>query len=844
MSAQRQRHAWLLIARRELRGGIAGFWIYLACLALGAWAIAAAGSVTQTFGQGLELQSRLLLGGDAQLQVSQREATAEERAWLEARGTVTQTVAVDMMGRANGNVRQLDVRGADGLYPLLGKVGLAPDIPMSDALAKQEGVWGAVASQTLLDHLKVKVGDRFEMGGQPVQLRAVLTSEPDRLGVPGLFEPRVIVAVDALREFGEMGQGRLFRTGYRIVLKPEYLAGFEDSVKETWGEAGMRYRGPEDAVDGLQRLLETLETFMSVVGIAALVAGGVGVAQATSSFLETRVESIAALKALGADAGTIRAAYALQLSVLAGLGGLIGIVLGALSPLLLSATVGDQIPLPATLGVYPWPLAKAFLLAMLAAVLFAAPALGRARATPPAALFRRQGSEFTGKTPWPERIVAAIAGVALVLLAILTSSEMWITLWLLLGAGAAFLVFIGAAWVVKRAARWGAARTRGYARLALANLGGPGSLAPVVAPALGLGLALMSLIAVVQTNLLGQIRDTAPANAPSVIFRQVPHEAAAEFDAMMQAHGVDIADADAFRRAPFILGRVVSLKGEELDEEKVSQEERWVVRGETAMTILGPRPPEADIISGRWWKPDYSGPPLVSVEEGAARGMRIRVGDKIGFRIFGREVEAEVGSIRRVDWGGFGANMAFILSPGILDTLKPFNTAIVKIAPEKEDALVKAVSDRWPGVLAFQLRRTLETAADLFEQVSLVVTALAGVVTTAGVLVLFGAFAAAARRRRQDSALLKVFGASRPAILLLYAAEFALAGAAAAIIGALMGIGAAHPIVIQAFEARWRFDMMPVVGVAGIAILAAAAGGAFVGWATLSHRPARVLRSA
>jgi putative ABC transport system permease protein len=418
------------------------------------------------------------------------------------------------------------------------------------------------------------------------------------------------------------------------------------------------------------------------------------------------------------------------------------------------------------------------------------------------------------------------------------------TLALLGGAVAATLVLGLAALGVKRLAATGARNSRGYARLVLANLAGPGSLAPIVAPALGLGLALMSLVAVVQTNLLGQLRDTAPANAPSVIFRQIPHADAAGFDSLVQSHGVDITDVKAYRRAPFILGRVIAIKGEPLDEDKVAPEERWVTRSEVGMTFLPRKPPEAIIRAGEWWDEDYSGPLLVSVEEGAASGLGVKVGDAIGFRIFGRELEATVASIRKVDWSGFGANLAFILSPGTLEAARPFHTAIVILPQDREAGLIREIADRWPAVLAFQLRRTLETAADLFAKVSLGVTALTGVVTTAGVLVLFGAFAAAARRRRRESALLKVFGASRPAILGLYALEFALAALAAASLGAIMGIAAAHPIVILVFEADWRFDWFPVLTVGGIAVLGAAAGGAAVGWATLSHRPARVLRSA
>jgi putative ABC transport system permease protein len=591
-------------------------------------------------------------------------------------------------------------------------------------------------------------------------------------------------------------------------------------------------------------LLDMLNTFMSVIGIASLVAGGVGVAQATSSFLESRIDSIAVLKALGADAGTIRAAYAAQLAVLAGIGARVGVALGAASPWFLKLLTGNTIPLPTELGLYPLPLLKAFALAILAAAMFTAIPLGRARATPPAALFRREGGELMGKSPWFERWIAVAAAVGLVIVATTGSVEPLMVLGLLAGAAIAYLILIGAALLAKRIAKAGSKRARGYVRLALANLGGPGSIAPVVAPALGLGLALMSLVAVVQTNLLGQLRDTAPANAPSVIFRQIPNDDVEEFDALMEKFGVDRSDSKSFQRAPFILGRVITLKGEPLDEDKVPAEERWVTRGETPMTVLGKRPPNVIVQQGRWWPEDYSGPLLVSAEEDSARGLGVGVGDTVGFRIYGREIEGKIATIRKVDWGGFGPNMAFILSPGTLEAAKPFNTAIVMVPPETEAGLIRAVADRWPEVLAFQLRRTLETAADLFGQVSIAVTALAGVVTTAGVLVLFGAFAAAARRRRREAALLKVFGASRLAILALYAFEFALAAFSAALLGAAMGIGAAHPIVIQVFEAAWRFNWGPVVTVGFIAVFTAAAGGAAVGWATLSHRPARVLRSA
>ena|GEM_PF-626201 len=838
------KHPWLRIALRELSGGLAGFWIYLACLALGAWAIASAGSITSALNAGLDQQSRQLLGGDAAITLSQRAVTTEERAWLEERGQVTEAAQVDLMARATDQISQADVRGIDSAFPLIGSFTFDRDIPLADVLARENDFWGVAASETMARDLGLKSGDTFSLGPIKAELRAILLKEPDRVGEPGMFQPRVIISIDALREANLLQPGALFRTAYRILLKPETAATFEADFNAKWEDEGLRYRGPDDALDGLRAMLDMLNTFMTVVGISALIAGGVGVSQATSSFLETRLDSIAALKALGADGGTIRAAYALQLAALASLGALAGIALGALTPWAVRWWVGDAIPLPMILGVYPLALLKAFALTLLAAAMFASPPLGRARATLPAALFRRESGDTRQRTPRTERIIAIIAALLLVTIAMLTSARPVIVLALLAGAGVAYLILIAAAVLVRRLARRASLKARGQWRLVLANLGGTGSLAPVVAPALGLGLGLLTLITVIQTNLLGQLRDTTPAEAPSIIFRQIPANDIEAFDALMRDHNIDTSNQLAYRRAPVLIGRVITHNSAPITESDIPVEQRWVTRSEVPMTILAQKPVEQPVIAGAWWPENYAGPPQVSVEEEAATGLGVKVGDRLTFRIFMRVVEAEVASIRKVDWQGFGANLAFILSPGAEGDFRPAHAAIVIVPKEAEPALLAAVSARWPNVLAFQVRRTLETAADLLGQVSLVVTALAGVVLAAGILVLFGAFAAAARSRRRESALLKVFGASRATILALYATEFALAALLAVALGVGGGIAAAWPIVLLVFEADWRFDWAPVLMVSSTTIFAAAAGGAAVGWATLSHRPARVLRSA
>ncbi|MEM9263420.1 MAG: hypothetical protein AAGA22_07565, partial [Pseudomonadota bacterium] len=420
--------AALKLTRRELSTGLKGFWVYVTCLAIGAFAISASGSVTRSFNEGLQAQSRMLLGGDAAFVAAQRLATDEERTFLASRGTVSETASLDVMGAKDGVRKQVDIQAVDEAYPLLGTVVLNTDgandealqattsVSVQSTLEKRGGTWGIAASRSLLETFPVTIGDQIKLGPLDAEIRAILVSEPDEIGEPGAFGPRALVSIEALKEAGRLTNGQLFRSSYRLIL-PNGAEDFDRLARdseETWGNRGMRLRSPEDAVDGLSDILQMLNAFLAVIGIAALAAGGIGVAQATESFLEKRISSIAALKALGVDGNVIGVSYALQLGLLASFGAIVGVALGAASPFLLDLVAGDRIPLPQVLGFYAAPAFKAFALAIMSAVIFASPALGQARTTPPSVLFRSNLHAGKSKIPMREKLITAGAIVALV----------------------------------------------------------------------------------------------------------------------------------------------------------------------------------------------------------------------------------------------------------------------------------------------------------------------------------------------------------------------------------------------------------------------------------------------
>ncbi|MDB5480648.1 MAG: oxidoreductase, partial [Caulobacteraceae bacterium] len=413
------------LAARELRSGVRGFRIFLACLALGVAAIAAAGSVAEAFRQGLGSQAREILGGDLSVTQRLRVFTPAERAVFERTGSTAYAASAEAMAQApSGERRLVELRGVSDAYPLAGKVELAGGASLADALRPEGDAAGAAVEASLLERLGLKLGDRFLVGNAPLVARAILVMEPDRLARGFALGPRVLTRLGVLEAGGFLEPGLPFGETARIALSrgvplAPVKAALRAHLERVEPAGGYRLTDRTDAAPGLHRLIDELEYFLGFIGLASLVAGGLGVFGAVSAHLEARKPVIAVLKALGAEGPLVRDVYLIQIGLLAILGVAIGLAIGAVTPLVLGALVKASLPVPALFAVYPWPLVKAGVFGLLAAAAFSLAPLARARATPPAALFRRQlaGRAAVGM----ETIGAGLAATALAVLAVVTA---------------------------------------------------------------------------------------------------------------------------------------------------------------------------------------------------------------------------------------------------------------------------------------------------------------------------------------------------------------------------------------------------------------------------------------
>ena len=832
----------LRFAWREMRGGVRGFRIFLACLALGAAAIAAAGSTAAAFRAGLAAQAREIVGGDLAVALEEREFTSPERRALERLGRVAYAAASRAMAEApNGERRLAEVRGVGPDYPLAGAVELGGEARLADALAPAGGAAGVAVEQSLLDRLGLRLGDRFELGDIPVVARAVLISEPDRLGRGFPLGPRVLARLDVIRAGGLLAPGLPFGETARVVLRPglSIRAARSETARLLPGGA-YRVRDRNNAAPGIGRLIDQLEYFLGFVGLASLIAGGLGVSGAVGAYLDERTDAIATLKVLGADGALVRNAFLAQIAALACLGVAIGVAAGAAVPPLVGALVRRELPVPALFGLYPAPLVRAAGFGLLAAAAFSLAPLGRARRTPPAALFRRETSAAPGFGV--ELAGAVMAGAALAVIAVATAPTPTTAAAMIAAVSVAFaaLALVGVA-IVRAASRL-RGLARGGARLGLANLAGPRSAARTAAPAIGLGVGLMAVVVLVQSSLVAEVAVTAPRQAPALVFTEIPPEDDARFDAAVaRAFGRPLAPSN-FQRFAYASGRIVGVRGRPVQRGRIAPQGRWAFDADLVIAAIGTEPPAAGVVAGRWWPAGYRGPPLVALDADVAHAAGLKVGDEIAISALGRTLAARISALRHVELSAFGPDFTLVVDEAAFTGANLRELAIARATPAEEARVTRALGADFAAVQVISVREALEAALGLLKRVTLAVRGAAAVAALAGLLVLAGAIAAGARARVREAAILKVIGASRRQVLGTYLVEYGAVGAAAGLAGVALGAMAAWPVVTLVFEAPWSIDWAGALGLVAGAAGIASAGGLLAALHALAHPPAPALR--
>lgn len=833
--------AWR-IARRELRGGVRGFRVFLLCLATGVAAIAAIGSLSAALTEGMRADARKILGGDIDVRLSHRPASEAQLAWMRARGDVSHVAQMRSLARAGDSHTLVEIKAVDDAYPLFGTLRLSDSKTLDQALQKRDGVWGVAVDAPLLLKLDVAMGDLIRIGDMDVRIAATIEREPDRAAGAFTIGQRLLLGFDALNASGLVQPGSLIRYHYRIGLPDRgETEAWREALDEAFPTAGWRVRDTSNAAPGIRRAIDRITVFMTAVGLTALLVGGVGVGNAVRAFLQSRQATIATLKCLGASSQTIFAVYMIQVLVLAGIGVAAGGALGALAPVIAGPVVGDQLPIDLHIGVYPKPLLLAVLFGFLVTLVFSLLPLARARTVPAANLFRDLVAPMRGTTAW--RDIAIFSGLVLLLggIVIYTADDRRLATYFVAGAAVTLLVFRMAAAAIALAARRAPRFRSAHLRFALGNLHRPGAPTGVVATSLGLGLTVLIAVSLIEGNVSQLVGRGLPAEAPGTYFIDIQPNQTEEFDAI--AGGIE--GIRSLRRVPMLRGRIVEIAGTPVEQIKPPAQFAWILRGDRGLTWSRTPPASGSkVVAGDWWPADYSGPPLLSFDEAAARGLGIDIGDTIRLNVLGREFDAKVANLRRIDWNSFAINFVMVLAPGVLDGAPQAHIATARSDdPAIEIALERAVAKKFTNVSAIRVREVLARVQELVGHLATAVRVIGMVVIFTGVLVLAGAIAASHRQRVYDAVVLKVFGATRRDIMAVFCAEFACLALATAVIASLIGAAASWGVVTYLMRAEWSFLPMEAAMTVAACLAATVCIGALGTWSTMGRKAAPLLRN-
>lgn len=836
-------------AGRELRGGVVGFRVFLACLALGVAAITGVGGLARGLGDGLASEGRVLLGGDLAFTLVQQEATPEQRAFLDGLGRVSRIASIRAMARGgNGEATLTEVKAVDGIYPLVGAVETQPGLALDAALAERGGVFGAVVAPALLDRLGVALGERIRVGSADYEVRATLTKEPDAIGGGIDFGPRVMLSEAGLAASGLIQPGSLVNWSYRVALPDDArsdgaLETARTSAAQAFPDAGWRINTRLSVSPRLERNIDRFAQFLTLVGLTALVVGGVGVANAVAGFVDRKRETIASLKCVGASGGFVVLVHLIQVMALGLVGVAIGLVLGAAMPFAVAWGLGAILPVPFAPTVDGINLALGAAYGLLTALAFALWPLGKAHDVAVSALFRER---IDGGGRWPRKRYIAAAGLAVIGLtglAVLAAYDRWIAM---LFVGAAAAIFMGlrlvASLIMALARR--APRPRGAElRLALANIHRPGALTPSVVISLGLGLSLMVTVVLIEGSLRRQLTGSMPEMAPSFFFLDVPNAEGEHFESFLAQRGGDA----RVERVPMLRGRVTSLKGIPAADYPTTPESEWVLRGDRGITFSATPPEGSTVSEGAWWPKGYDGPPLVSFGAELARELKLGIGDAIEVNVLGRPIAATIANLREIEWERLGINFVMVFSPNAFAGA-PYTYLATLSYPdgagdEHERGLLRAVADSFPNVTAVRVKEVLDTVNGLVGDLALAVRAASGVTLVASVLVLAGALAAGHRHRVYDAVVLKTLGATRLRLLAAFALEYLMLGAATALFGVVAGGLAAWFVVSRVMNLAFFPDAVAAGLAAVAALLLTVTLGLLGTWRVLGEAPARHLRN-
>jgi putative ABC transport system permease protein len=830
----------------------------MSSISLGVAALVAIDSFAANVTESVRDQSRALLGGDASLTSGDRYTprvgrvldSLQRRGIGEARSTNFASMA---LVPRSGGTRLVQVRAVSAGYPFYGTITSDPD---SAWPALQSGAH-VVVDAALLVSLDARIGDTVTLGMTRFVITGTLKSVPGEVGISATIGPRVYIPERYLEQtrllvFGSRAD---YETLFRLPNGSDQTRFAAELRRAVTGERA-RVRTVKDTEVNLTQAIDQLRDFLGVVGLVALLLGGIGVASGVHAFVMRKIDTVAVLRCLGATSWQVLTIYVVQAAVMGLIGAALGGVLGIFFQLLLPLGLKDFLPVDVSVHLAPASVGLGLIVGVWVALVFALRPLVAIRRVSPLQALRREADAIVlrlGRLD-PLRVGVSLAIVGSVVLLALTRAGnvrrgLGFSVAIMLAVGALFGTAVLLSSLARRLVR---PRWPFVLRQGIASLYRPGNQTRSVVLSLGFGVFLMSTLYQVHHSLLKTLDIKLTQARANLVFFDVQQDQETGIDSIIRANGYGVVQQVPLvtMRVAAINGRTTAqLMGDTLQRTAGHRERRsaWPLRREYRSTYRDDPTPSERIVEGKWFTPtsDTTVLPEVSMEAGVARELRLHIGDTVTWNVQGVQVPTRVTSFREVNWARFEPNFFAVFQTRALQNA-PHQFVILSQVPGASAVaqVQRGVVRKYPNVSSIDLSLVQRTVMDVLGKVTMAIRFMALVSLALGIPVLFSAVAATRRERLREGVLLKTLGATRRQIGRIMLAEYAVLGALGSLAGVALSFGGSWALTHWIFHVAFAPSVIPVLLVALAMVLLAVTIGLATGREVFRQTPMAALREA
>jgi putative ABC transport system permease protein len=798
----------LRYAIKDMRGALSSLYLVLMCLILGVGSIATVQFTSHAVLEGIQKNGRTILGGDLVIRNIYEPAPQNLRDWLSTRqGDLIETIEARVM-LANAQTRDnalVELKVVPEGYPQYGSVEVESRLSLENGL-KDNGI---LIDPALRGRLNLDVGDEVRLGDAIFIVKGFIAHEPDRAGGSRFgLAPRAMIGRTNADSTNLLNKGSMVYYDLRVKLPSgTSLKLFTNELETAFPEAPWKITDADNASPQITRFVERLMLFLTLVGLTALLIGGIGIGNGVRAHLEARLKTIAILKSLGASKVFIEKLYLWQIAIITLAGSVGGIFIGIILQYIAAPQISKFLPFIVEPQITAAAVMTPMIFGFLTSFAFALWPLGQAMSTSPLELFRAVIAPVSGKPSKKFQLGTLSAASVLAGLAVSSAHDAKFALWFVISAIACLFMFWLVGLLISKIAGKIPAPRHPALRLGLRNLHRPGNATSNTLISLGLGLTVMISITLIEMNLRQGIANNLPDDAPAFFFLDIQKDQKDAFEKLLSEQPT----VHTIRMSPNLRGKIVSINGVPAEQALVDKSESWLLQNDRGFTYETVLPAHSEITSGEWWPADYKGTPLISVVEDVERGFGVKPGDQITVNILGRDITATIANTRSVNWMNMTINFAITFAPGTLEAAPHSWLATVVAEPEQEAHIQRMIGAEFPNISMIRLSDAVDAIGSVLGNIATAVRITALVAVATGILVLAGSLAASRMQRLYDVVILKVLGIKNRTLVEGFLFEFCLLGLCAGLLSMLLGLAVSWAVMVTMMELQWSFYPIPAL---------------------------------